>query len=35
VVTGPPGEEIHCDRYGRVRVQFHWDREGQGDDKSS
>ncbi|MET2713997.1 contractile injection system protein, VgrG/Pvc8 family, partial [Klebsiella pneumoniae] len=31
VVTGPPGEEIHCDRYGRVRVQFHWDREGQGD----
>ncbi|MDU0592369.1 type VI secretion system tip protein TssI/VgrG, partial [Pseudomonas aeruginosa] len=34
-VTGPPGEEIHCDRYGRVRVQFHWDREGQGDDKSS
>ncbi|WP_033956574.1 type VI secretion system tip protein TssI/VgrG, partial [Pseudomonas aeruginosa] len=35
VVTGPPGEEIHCDRYGRVRVQFHWDREDQGDDKSS
>ncbi|MGA4817317.1 type VI secretion system tip protein TssI/VgrG [Pseudomonas aeruginosa] len=35
VVTGPPGEEIHCDRYGRVRVQFHWDREGPGDDKSS
>ncbi|MFG9037267.1 type VI secretion system tip protein TssI/VgrG [Pseudomonas aeruginosa] len=35
VVTGPKGEEIHCDRYGRVRVQFHWDREGQGDDKSS
>ncbi|HEP9905836.1 TPA: type VI secretion system tip protein VgrG [Pseudomonas aeruginosa] len=35
VVTGPPGEEIHCDRYGRIRVQFHWDREGQGDDKSS
>ncbi|WP_340555500.1 type VI secretion system tip protein TssI/VgrG [Pseudomonas aeruginosa] len=35
VVTGPPGEEIHCDRYGWVRVQFHWDREGQGDDKSS
>ncbi|MFL4127256.1 type VI secretion system tip protein VgrG, partial [Pseudomonas aeruginosa] len=29
VVTGPKGEEIHCDRYGRVKVQFHWDREGQ------
>ena len=34
-VTGPEGEEIHCDPYGRVKVQFHWDREGQGDDKSS
>ena len=35
VVTGPKNEEIHTDRYGRVKVQFHWDREGQGDDKSS
>ena len=35
LVTGPKGEEIHCDEYGRVKVQFHWDREGQADDKSS
>ncbi len=35
VVTGPPGEEIYVDKYGRVKVQFHWDREGKKDDKSS
>jgi type VI secretion system secreted protein VgrG len=35
VVTGPPGEEIWPDEYGRVKVQFHWDREGAMDDKSS
>ncbi|WBL60234.1 type VI secretion system tip protein VgrG [Stutzerimonas stutzeri] len=35
VVTGPAGEEIHCDEYGRVKIQFHWDREAQADDKSS
>ena len=35
IVTGPPGEEIHCDKYGRVKVQFHWDREGQADDNTS
>lgn len=35
VVVGPQGDEIHCDSYGRIRVQFHWDRLGQKDDKSS
>jgi type VI secretion system secreted protein VgrG len=35
VVVGPPGEEIHTDEFGRVRVQFHWDREGKFDDNSS
>jgi Rhs element Vgr protein len=27
-VVGPSGEEIHTDKYGRVRVQFDWDRQG-------
>lgn len=35
VVTGPAGEEIHCDEYGRIKVQFHWDREGQADQNTS
>jgi type VI secretion system secreted protein VgrG len=35
VVTGPAGEEIHCDEYGRIKVQFFWDRAGQADDKTS
>jgi type VI secretion system secreted protein VgrG len=35
VVTGPSGEEIHTDKYGRIKVQFHWDRLGKKDDKSS
>lgn len=35
IVVGPPGEEIHTDEYGRVRVQFHWDREGTHDENSS
>lgn len=35
MVTGPEGEDIHCDAYGRVKVQFFWDREGRHNDKSS
>ena len=35
VVVGPKGEQIHCDKHGRVKVQFHWDREGKHDAASS
>lgn len=35
VVVGPSGEEIHTDKYGRVKVQFHWDRYGKSDENSS
>jgi type VI secretion system secreted protein VgrG len=35
VVTGPAGEEIFTDKYSRVKVQFHWDRRGKKDAKSS
>jgi type VI secretion system secreted protein VgrG len=35
VVTGKSGEEIWTDKYGRVKVQFFWDREGKKDEKSS
>lgn len=35
IIVGPPGEEIYTDELGRVKVQFHWDRYGQFDDKSS
>ncbi len=34
-VVGKSGEEIWTDKYGRVKVQFHWDRDGQNDEKSS
>jgi type VI secretion system secreted protein VgrG len=34
-VTGPKGSEIHCDKHGRVKVQLHWDPEGQLDDATS
>jgi type VI secretion system secreted protein VgrG len=35
MVVGPAGEEIHTDKHGRIKVQFHWDREGERDDKAS
>jgi type VI secretion system secreted protein VgrG len=35
VVVGKAGEEIWTDQYGRVKVQFHWDRYGQSDENSS
>jgi type VI secretion system secreted protein VgrG len=35
VVIGPKGEEIFVDEYGRVKVQFHWDRQGKSDADSS
>ncbi len=35
VVVGPAGEEIYVDKYGRVKVQFFWDRLGKNDEKSS
>lgn len=35
IVVGPKGEEIYTDEHGRVKVQFHWDREGKYDEKSS
>ncbi|MDQ1832425.1 type VI secretion system Vgr family protein [Massilia scottii] len=35
IVVGKPGEEIWTDKYGRIKVQFHWDRDGKDDDKSS
>jgi type VI secretion system secreted protein VgrG len=34
-VVGKKGEEIWTDPYGRVKVQFHWDRDGDGDENSS
>ncbi|MFC5474356.1 type VI secretion system Vgr family protein [Paraherbaspirillum soli] len=34
-VVGPAGEEIWADRYGRVKVQFHWDRQGKFNERSS
>jgi type VI secretion system secreted protein VgrG len=35
IVVGPAGSEIHTDGFGRVKVQFHWDRLGKYDENSS
>jgi len=35
IVVGPAGEEIYCDEYARVKVQFHWDRYGESNQNSS
>ena len=35
VVVGPAGEEIYIDKYGRIKVQFFWDREGKKDENST
>jgi type VI secretion system secreted protein VgrG len=35
IVVGPKGEEIYTDKHSRVKVQFHWDREGKRDENSS
>lgn len=35
IVTGPSGEEIYVDEFGRIKVQFYWDREGQLDENTT
>jgi type VI secretion system secreted protein VgrG len=35
IVVGKSGEEIYTDKYGRIKVQFHWDRYGKRDENSS
>ncbi|MDH4240104.1 MAG: type VI secretion system tip protein VgrG [Phycisphaerae bacterium] len=35
IVVGPSGEEIYPDKYGRVKVKFHWDRYSKADENSS
>ncbi|MBC7943688.1 MAG: type VI secretion system tip protein VgrG, partial [Burkholderiales bacterium] len=35
IVVGPDGDEIYTDKYGRVKVQFHWDRVGEKNENSS
>jgi len=35
IVTGPSGEEIYTDDYGRIKVQFHWDRDGENNENTT
>jgi type VI secretion system secreted protein VgrG len=35
IVVGPAGQEIWTDEYGRIKVQFHWDRQGKSDENAS
>lgn len=35
IVTGPSGDEIYTDKYGRIKVQFHWDRLGEEDENTT
>jgi type VI secretion system secreted protein VgrG len=35
LVVGKSGEEIYTDKYGRIKVQFHWDQLGKNDENSS
>ncbi|MFC7399191.1 type VI secretion system Vgr family protein [Chelatococcus sp. GCM10030263] len=34
-VVGPRGEDVYCDEYGRIKLQFHWDRQGKRNEHSS
>jgi type VI secretion system secreted protein VgrG len=35
IVVGPAGEDLYTDKYGRVKVQYFWDRQGQFNENSS
>jgi type VI secretion system secreted protein VgrG len=35
MVVGPNGEDIYTDKFGRIKVRFHWDRTGKRDENSS
>jgi type VI secretion system secreted protein VgrG len=34
IVVGKAGDEIYTDEHARVKVQFHWDRQGKNDENS-